>query len=156
MRVHFNFNRLLCTHSLVSPFHPQVTGLAQIHNELCSVMQDPLYTQRKTQEYTHTHTLHTGAVTFAPAGAALSCTHGLFGAQTPAHFWLCSVTRAFRSYDNNLQQTPLISTSLLPPGNAQKGALYTTRFPLNLKTWTDEQHGSEGWSQSFSSLHSLH
>lgn len=54
LHVHFNFNRSLCVHSLVSPFHPQVTGLAQIHNELCSVMQDPLYTQHKTRRYTHT------------------------------------------------------------------------------------------------------
>lgn len=99
LHVHFDFNRLLCVHSLVSPFHPQVTGLAQIHNELCSVMQDPLYTQCKTGGYTHT--LHTGGNTSsAPAGSALSCTQGLFGVQTPAHFCLCSVTRAFRSYDN--------------------------------------------------------
>lgn len=54
LSIQVNLNRLLCVHSLVSPFHPQVTCLAQIHNELCSIMQYPLYTQRKTRGYTHT------------------------------------------------------------------------------------------------------
>lgn len=98
LHVHFYFNGLLCVHSLVSLFHPQVTGLAQIHNELCSVMQDTLYPQRKTRGYTHP--LHTGGKAPLPQ-QELHCPaqKGSLG-QTPAHFCLCSVTRAFRSYAN--------------------------------------------------------
>lgn len=57
--IHLHFNRLLCIHSLVSLHHPQVTWLAQIHNEPCSVMQDPLYTLsiRSTDTHTLTKTL---------------------------------------------------------------------------------------------------
>lgn len=52
--IHFHFNRLLCIHSLVSLYHPQVTWLAQIHNKPRSVMQDLLYTLSIRSMHTHT------------------------------------------------------------------------------------------------------
>lgn len=80
LHIQYNFNRLLCDHSLVPPFHPQVKGLAQIHNEPCSVMQEPLYTQCNTHGYTHTPP-HWRKALLWPAGTSLVCTHGLFRVQ---------------------------------------------------------------------------